>query len=118
MPRISAVQAIIPITNPKAMFTRNLIGATANNWTTVIDYITGATSGGLDTGAVIKNIGVNSINLSYLGITHGVQTGFRLLQSEQISISTNDLAGILIKNNATSEGITMSVYANWGILCE
>jgi hypothetical protein len=112
MPRLRAVQAIIPITNPKAMFTRNLIGATANDWTAITDYISGATSAGLDTGAVIKNIGVNSINVSFLGITHGVQTGFRLLQSEQISLSTNNLSYILVKNNATSEGITMSVYAN------
>lgn len=109
MPR--AVQAIIPISNPQAMFTVGHIGPTANNWVPVNTHITGSESTSLSGGVLIKNIGPLSFGVMHTGATHGSSNGFRLFEGDQIFVESTSLSSIMVKNITSNQGICMSVYA-------
>jgi len=108
--------AEVQITNPKAMFTVGHIGATANTFTEINAYVSGAGSTASDVtlndGVLVKNIGPNPIAVKYTTLDHGANTGFRLTELDQVLIETSTLSSILVKNITTSAGITFSVYAN------
>ena len=108
--------AEVQITNPKAMFTVGHLGATANSFLPVNAYVTGAGSTGADMtlndGVLIKNIGPNTLKVTYEPLDHGANEGFNLTELDQILVETNSLSSILVKNNTASQGITFSIYAN------
>ena len=108
--------AEVQITNPKAMFTVGHLGATANSFLPVNAYVTGAGSTGADItlndGILIKNIGPNTLKVTYEPLDHGANEGFNLTELDQILVETNSLSSILVKNNTASQGITFSIYAN------
>ena len=110
--------AEVQITNPKAMFTVGHIGATANSFLPINSYVTGAGSAGsditLNDGVLVKNIGPNTVKVTYDPLDHGAAEGFNLTELDQILIETNSISSVLVKNNIGSQGITFSIYANWG----
>lgn len=106
----------IVITNPKAMFNVGHISGTADNFTNINAHVSGAGSTlndiGLNDGVLFKNIGPNDVKVAFSGATHGVNTGFKLSENEQLFIETTTLSSVLVKNFTSSEGITFTVYAN------
>jgi hypothetical protein len=81
MPRSYDVN--VTITNPKAMFTYLISGASANSFiqinagvTTSAGYATGVS---LNDGALVKNIGANSFLVKTNDVDHGANTGYMLI---------------------------------------
>jgi len=102
----------IAITNPSAMYTVGHIAATADTYTSANAHVTGTSTGALNDGVLVKNVGPLDIKVAFSGATHGSDTGFILGQAEQIFVETSSLSSVIVKNNTASQGITFSVYAN------
>lgn len=112
MPRVYDVN--VTITNPKTMFTYLMSGASADAYNVINVGATGSGFGGvsLNDGALIKNIGANSVLIKTNDIDHGANTGYMLLQNEAVFIEVNDISKLFIKNVVGGQGISFSVYSN------
>jgi hypothetical protein len=112
MPRVYDVN--VTITNPKTMFTYLMSGSSANAFTVINAGVSGSGEGGvsLHDGALIKNLGANSLLIKTDDIDHGANTGYMLLQNESIFIEVNDISKLFIKNVVGGQGISFSVYSN------
>lgn len=105
----------VQITNPKAIFTNYISGASADDYIAINAGVSNAgesTSLGLDDGANIKNVGVNTFRVKTDDTSHGSNTGFILQQNEELFVEVNDLSKLFVKNNTASQGISFSVYSN------
>jgi hypothetical protein len=113
MPRNLSVD--VNITDPKAIFTRLLSGASANAFIAVNAGIQGAGEGEvltLNDGANIKNLGVNNMLVKTEDVSHGAATGFLLTEDSELFIEIGNLSEIFVKNNVSGQGISYAVYAN------
>lgn len=109
----------IGITNPKAMFTNLFTTTDANGFTAINAGISNAGFGGslvLDDGASVKNIGANDMLVKHTNTSHGDDTGFKLATDEELFIECTNLSDLFVKNVTAGQGISYSVYSNWGLI--
>ena len=113
MPRTLSVA--VSITDPKAMYTNFLAGASADSFIAINAGVDGAGESStlsLNDGANLKNNGPNDILIKTSSTSHGADTGYLLLENEELFIEIDNLSDLFVKNNASNAGISYSVYAN------